>query len=91
MDLNVSFLGVRNSDFTQAMTNFSAVIPLYFTKPNAAKGAAARIQIQEVVSVPSEGFNRKNSTGRKNDLSKRQTKEYCFCVVADFSVYLNFH
>ena len=28
MDLNVSFLGVRNSDFTQAMTNFSAVIPL---------------------------------------------------------------
>ena len=61
MDLNVSFLGVRNSDFTQAMTNLSAVIPLYFTKPSAANGAAARIQIQEVVSVPSEGFNRKNT------------------------------
>ena len=61
MDLNVSFFGVRNSDFTQAMTNFSAVIPLYFTKPSAANGAADRMQIHDTVSVPTYGFKRKKT------------------------------
>lgn len=53
------FLSIRNSDLIKAHKNFSAVIPLYFTKTRAAKGAAPNIQTHDTVSVPKCGFNRK--------------------------------
>ena len=52
-------LGIRNSDLIHAHINFSAVIPLYFTKPRAAKGAAPKIQTHDTVSVPKCGLSKK--------------------------------
>ena len=49
----VSRLGTRNSDRSHTAKNFSAVMPWYFTKPIAAKGAAPRMHSQLTVSVPS--------------------------------------
>lgn len=51
--------GIRNSDLIHAHINFSAVIPLYFTKPRAAKGAAPKMHTHDTVSVPRYGFRRK--------------------------------
>ena len=53
VDRKVSRLGTRNSDRSHAAKNFSAVMPWYFTKPIAAKGAAPRMHSQLTVSVPS--------------------------------------
>ena len=43
-------MGIRNSDLIHAHINFSAVIPLYFTNPRAANGAAPKIHTHDTVS-----------------------------------------
>ena len=43
-------MGIRNSDLFHAHINFSAVIPLYFTNPRAANGAAPKIHTHDTVS-----------------------------------------
>ena len=50
--LNSKTLGVNISDFIQATINSSAYIPLYFTNPNNAKGAAPKIHNHDNVSIP---------------------------------------
>ena len=40
---------------------FSAVIPLYFTKPSAANGAAPKMHTHDTVSVPTYGLSKKYS------------------------------
>ena len=39
----------------------ATVIPLYFTNPSAANGAADRMQIHDTVSVPTYGLSKKYS------------------------------
>ena len=51
------FFGVNISDLIHAEINFSAVIPLYLTKPSTAKGTAPNIHTQLNVSIPKYGFN----------------------------------
>ena len=50
MERNTNFFGIRNSDLIHAQINFSAVIPLYFTNPRAANGAAPKIHTHDTVS-----------------------------------------
>lgn len=57
--LNSSTFGVNISDLIQATNNLSAVIPLYLTKPNAPKGIAPNIHIQDVASNPTLFLNMK--------------------------------
>ena len=57
--LKVNLFGVKNSDFITATINFSAVIPLYFTKPNTANGAAPNMHTHERVSNPKYGLSAK--------------------------------
>jgi len=53
------FLRHKKFRLNKSPKNFSSVIPLYFTKLGAAKGAAPNIQTHDTVSVPKCGFNRK--------------------------------
>ena len=50
---------MRNSDWNHAHANCSAVMPWYRKKPQAANGAAPRMQIQPVPPVPIIGLKRK--------------------------------
>lgn len=74
MEWKTSFLGIRNFDLIKAHKNFSAVIPLYFTKPRVAKGAAPNIETHDndTVSVPKCGFNRKyNPTATPQSMTEK--------------------
>lgn len=53
--MNTSFFGYKNSDLNHAQASFSAVMPWYLKKPQAAKGAAPRMHIQPTSSLPTSG------------------------------------